>query len=390
MGLMNEYISRKLNVIELESELLKLIKQYNQYTNSFLFVYSSAINKPMPDNILNMDDYFITFDLLNKIKSKKLDFYIETPGGSGETAEEIVRFLRSKFEGVNFVVSGEAKSAGTLLVLSGDEINMTRSGSLGPIDAQIRIGRSVISAYDYMEWIDEKKEEAEKNKKLNPFDATMVAQISPGELSGVNHSLRFAEDLITEWLPKYKFKNWTHTETQKKKVTQNHKEKRAREIVGELINHGKWRSHGRSIKISDLEDIKLKINCIDNDPSLCDIVYRIQTVIRLLFTSTSIYKIYATQDDKIFKQASQTTKPLKIPVKKADIVEVETDCPKCGKKYKIYAKFVDNPNIDRDFEKRKINPFPKNNKINCECGFEIDLTGIRNELETQTRKKIIS
>lgn len=40
--------------------------------------------------------------------------YIETPGGSGETAEEVVKFLRNNFDTVSFVVSGEAKSAGTI------------------------------------------------------------------------------------------------------------------------------------------------------------------------------------------------------------------------------------------------------------------------------------
>ena len=63
--------------------------------------------------------------------------YIETPGGSGETAEEVVKFLRNNFDTVSFVVSGEAKSAGTIIVLSGDEILMTETGSLGPIDAQM-------------------------------------------------------------------------------------------------------------------------------------------------------------------------------------------------------------------------------------------------------------
>jgi ClpP class serine protease len=70
----------------------------------------------------------------------KIDFYTETPGGSGEAAEEIAKFLRKKFEGVNFVIAGEAKSAGTILVLSGDNIYMTDTGSLGPIDAQVKIG----------------------------------------------------------------------------------------------------------------------------------------------------------------------------------------------------------------------------------------------------------
>lgn len=60
------------------------------------------------------------------------------------------------------MIAGEAKSAGTILVLSGDNIFMTDTGSLGPIDAQVRIGRSVVSAHDYKEWIDLKREEALK------------------------------------------------------------------------------------------------------------------------------------------------------------------------------------------------------------------------------------
>lgn len=43
------------------------------------------------------------------------------------------------------------------MVLSGDNIYMTETGSLGPIDAQVKIGRSVVSAHDYKAWVDEKK-----------------------------------------------------------------------------------------------------------------------------------------------------------------------------------------------------------------------------------------
>ena len=34
---------------------------------------------------------------------------------------------------------------------------MTETGSLGPIDAQVKIGRSIVSAHDYKAWIDEKR-----------------------------------------------------------------------------------------------------------------------------------------------------------------------------------------------------------------------------------------
>ena len=268
---------------------------------------------------------------------------------------------------------------------------MAETGSLGPIDAQMRIGRSTVSAFDYMEWIDEKQREAEDKGKLNPFDAVMVAQISPGELKGVYHSLKFAEELVVEWLKKYKFKNWNKTEIRRIPVTEKMKEERAKEIVSELINHGKWRSHGRSIKIEDLESIKLKITRIDDDAELKDIVYRIQTVCRLLFTTSSTYKIFATRDDKLLKQAVPMSAPVKIPKtsKFPDVVEIKIKCPRCGKIYKIYAKFTPNSKIDEDYKKKGCIPFPKDNKVKCDCGYEINLDGIKNELEVKAGRKIL-
>ena len=140
MGLMNEYIQKKMSGFDLEAELLSLIKKYNEHRGTYLIAYAGALTKPMiPDITLSMDDYHIIYDILKDTDAKKLDFYVETPGGRGEAAEEIVEFIHNKFETVDFVVSGEAKSAGTIMVLSGDEILMTNSGSLGPIDAQVKV-----------------------------------------------------------------------------------------------------------------------------------------------------------------------------------------------------------------------------------------------------------
>ncbi|RPI51133.1 MAG: peptidase, partial [Deltaproteobacteria bacterium] len=214
MGLLTEYIKKKLSVPDLELELLRLISGYNKQRNTFLFLYASAAEKGIPGAMLQQSDFYTIRDMLaDKTDIDKIDFYIETLGGSGETAEEIARFLHDKFDMVSFVISGEAKSAGTIMVLSGNDILMTETGSLGPIDAQVPIGRSRISAYDYREWVDEKRKEAQEQGSLNPFDATMIAQITPGELNGIIHALKFAEDLVAEWLPKYKFKKWTVTKS---------------------------------------------------------------------------------------------------------------------------------------------------------------------------------
>jgi len=212
MSLTNEYITnikKGWKNIDFENELTKLIQKYNQIRNTELLIYVSSLEKRIQENILSHEDYYVIHDLLNKKNDqKKLDVYLETPGGIGKAAEDIVKFMHDKFENVAFVISGQAKSAGTIMALSGDEIFMTETGSLGPIDAQLQVGRSRISSADYIEWVEEKQKEAQNTGKLNAFDATMIAQITPGELSGVFHSNSYAQDLVIEWLVKYKFKNW--------------------------------------------------------------------------------------------------------------------------------------------------------------------------------------
>lgn len=390
MSILSEYINKRLSAIQLEAELLKLIAAYNKKTNSFLLVYATSFTKNIPEIPLSMDDYFVINDIISKVINPKLDFYIESPGGSAEAVEEIVGCLHNKFENVTFVISGEAKSAGTILVLSGNEINMTETGSLGPIDAQVKIGRMFVSAHDYMEWVKSKKEEADRIGKLNPFDATMVAQISPGELNGIFHALNFATDLIKSWLPKYKFRDWKITETRKIEVTEQMKKERAEEIANELVNHSKWRSHGRSLKIDDLSKY-LKINRIDDDPELVEIVYRIQAIIRLLFQSSSIFKMFATANEKIFRNAVpqlQTQSMIPLP-QNPQIVELQVLCPQCGTIYQLYGKFINDPQIDINLKKQGKISIISQDKITCSCSFVIDLIGIRNDVENKTRKKFV-
>jgi len=391
MGYLQEYVSKRLSAEQLQDELIELIKRYNRFRDSYLFVYAAANEKQIAGAQLNQDDYFFITDLLkNKGRIPKLDFYIETHGGRGESAEEIVRFLHEHSEHLTFVVSGEAKSAGTIMVLSGHEIMMTDTGSLGPIDAQIQIGRSTISAYDYYEWVKEKHKEALEEGTLNPFDAIMIAQINPGELNGVINALNFAQDLVREWLCEYKFSNWKVTETRGIEVTPEMKRTTAKEIAEILCNHGRWRSHGRSIKIQDLHDIGLKITRIDDDKDLADIVYRIQAVCKLIFASSTAIKIYATEDGKMFTHAAPG-KPL--PIKSnppdPDIVEIEENCPKCGVIHKILGRLNPQAKMTDKHISEGFIYYPEDDKIKCSCGYEIDLTGIKNHIEGEINKKIL-
>jgi hypothetical protein len=387
---MQEYMSKKMSAEDYFRELGKLVVQYNAHQGSYLFVYATAMNKGIPLAMLEQSDYYMIHDMLaDPAYGTKVDMYLETPGGKGETAEDIVRFLRDRFDAVSFVISGEAKSAGTIMALSGDNILMTETGSLGPIDAQVKVGRSICSAYDYIEWMDGKRIEAEKNQALNPLDATMIAQITPGEYAGIHNSLKFAEDLVCEWLTNYKFKNWNVTETRRNAVTEEIKRERAREIAEVLTNHSRWRSHGRSIKRQDLEKIGLKIDHVENDAKLKDIVYRIQTVCRLIFEGTTVFKIFATANAINIRNAAAPPTHKAQPQAKADVFEVEQQCPQCGRNHKLYGKFRKDHGIDREFQKRGSRPFPKDSQLRCQCGYTIDLSGVRNEVELTTKQKLL-
>lgn len=402
-SILSEYLSKKMSILDLRKELTDLRKEYNKLTGRNLFIYAADFNKGRRniDVSLMQDDFYMIQDILRESDKESIDVYIETPGGSGETAEEIARFLHSKFKEVNFVIAGEAKSAGTILVMCADNIYMCSTGSLGPIDAQVKIGRSVVSAYDYKKWIEDKRTEVAKNGgKLNPADAVILSQISPGELYGVVNSLNFAKDLVQDWLVKYKFKNWKVTEATKTPVTDAMKKQRAAEISEKLCNHMDWHTHGRSLKLEDLKN-ELLIEDIDSDPKLADVVYRIKTVIRLIFDSSTDYKLYFWDECELSRTANMgNLAPIPIPSpqvpespKRANIetIGIGIRCPKCGKEHKIPA-YINMSSEDIKRYNLPINKLLKDNGILlCDtpnCGFAIDLKPIINNVEGQIKKKI--
>ncbi len=115
-----------------KTELKRLINDYNKHTGRYMFLYAADLNKARKgvDVSLIQDAIFTIFqDILRESSQQIIDFYIETPGGSGEAAEGMIsRFIGENLRKLTFVIAGEAKSAGTILVLSGDNIFMTETG----------------------------------------------------------------------------------------------------------------------------------------------------------------------------------------------------------------------------------------------------------------------
>jgi len=100
--------------------------------------------------------------------------------------------------------------------------------------------------------------------------AYLVQRFDPAKLYHIEQAIEHSKTLLKDWLPKYKFKDWTHTRTRNNPVTDAMKEHRAEEIAEILGDAGFWHSHGRGITLDELQsdNIKLDINNFGMDEEL--------------------------------------------------------------------------------------------------------------------------
>ncbi len=391
MGIYTEYLD-KLDINGVHAERKAQLKKIGQLRGGrAVLSYGADLNTPAKAQLASIDysDIQLFKDQLANLSGDKLDLLIETPGGAGEMAEQIVRMVRKKFNDVAFIIAGVAKSAGTIMTLSGDEILMGPSSALGPIDAQIFRDGKRFSAHAFIAGFEKVQRQVKKTGKLDISYVPILQKLSLGELEDAQRSLDFASDLVEEWLAKYKFKDWINHSSTGKPVTDDEKAARAKEIAKKLCDHGKWKTHGRSIMLSDLMAMGLRITNYADNAELFDAIERYHTLLLMTFSMTSVYKIVETPDSQIMRlfapaaQLQLTPQPGKPGG--ADFARVEIECNKCHAKHIIHGNFISGISLPPD-----VNPFPADNKFRCtNCGTELDISQLRFQIELQTKRKIL-
>ena len=206
-------------------------------------------------------------------KRAHLIVVLETTGGYMETVERLVSIMRSHYGKVSFVIPDHAYSAGTILALSGDNIYMDYYSVLGPIDPQYR--EAGASGVGYLTKYKELAEQINKAGSSAKAElAFLINNFDPAQLFSIEQAIHHGRSLVTEWLPKYKFKDWKETKTKKEKVTPKMKKDRAEKIAKILGDAEKWHSHGRGISIKELSgpEIKLEIDDFGKDKELSHLI----------------------------------------------------------------------------------------------------------------------
>ncbi len=112
-----------------------------------LIVYASDFLNPAKvqmsggDVSLDYSDKLGFMEVVREMDGKNLDLLVHSPGGVPEAVESVVAILRDRFENVRVIVPDLAKSAATMLALSGDVVALDEAGELGPIDPQFNFRR---------------------------------------------------------------------------------------------------------------------------------------------------------------------------------------------------------------------------------------------------------
>ena len=201
----------------------------------------------------------------------RVTILLTTGGGYIEVVRRMVDTLRRYYDEVEFIVPNFAYSAGTIFVMSGDAIHMDYYSRLGPIDPQVpsQDGSKMVPALGYVERYNELILKADSGVLNTAELHVLIGGFDQAQLYQHEQERELSISLLQEWLCRFKFKNWKFTETRRRPVNDELKEKRAKNIAAGLSDTRRWHSHGHGISMGVLQsELKLQIDDFGNDEEL--------------------------------------------------------------------------------------------------------------------------
>lgn len=244
-----------------------------------LLCYVMRTQAPVTGSPAYIEDADLTgiADLCRTVKGTAADVLLVSNGGVAEAAERIVRLLRQRFAYLRWVIPGNAFSAATLLCLSGDEIVMGATGSLGPIDPQVNgvPARAILRGFEEVRRLLEKKGPA----ALTAY-VPLLAKYDVHTLEICKSAEELAKELATEWLSRYMLK----CQREDDRVTR---------IVDFLSDYDLHKSHGRSIDLTKARELGLIATDLESfGQRFADLVRSLFNQYLLFFDKTGFFKLF--------------------------------------------------------------------------------------------------
>lgn len=218
--------------------------------------------------------------------NKGLTLILHTPGGDGNAAESIIEYLISKFDYIEVIIPTYAMSAGTIMALAADQIIMSSHSQLGPIDSQLFINNSQVSAQSVVDQFEKAKAEIAENPDLITVWYPILQTIGPALLQEAQNALDYGSKIVINWLTKRMFKK------------DPNKEEKAQKVAEYFRNASIHKSHGHPINRNEIRDnTDLIISDLENDQDLQDYVLTAYHLLTIAFQQTTASKIIESNHD---------------------------------------------------------------------------------------------
>ncbi|CAN5359367.1 S49 family peptidase [soil metagenome] len=260
-----------------------------------LLVYATAFQHPFKGGnfgglmSIDLTDKDGFAEIIDSVQGRKIDILIHSPGGSPEATESIVDMLRAHFNDVRFIVTGTAKSAATMLCMSGNNILVSTAGELGPIDPQVNMGGSFAPAGSLKEEFQKAAQEISEDPEKLPVWLPILEKYPPALLIQCDNFIQLGKDLVTKWLKSYMFKG------------DPDKKEKAAKIAEYLADEKNSLSHARRIDAKTLERLGVKLERVERQSTAFqEALRKVHLCIALTLDGTDAVKIYENSDGKAF------------------------------------------------------------------------------------------
>jgi hypothetical protein len=288
------------------------IAKLSEYRQRPLVIYASDFLNQKKASLagaeLNLDwsDKLGFIEVIQSLEGEKVDVLLHSPGGSADAVQSIVDIIRSKFSDVSFIIPNVAKSAATMLALSGNELIMDEMSELGPTDPQFVIprrdgiiqaaGQAIIDQFE-----EAQKLIAENPKMLVPW-IPILQQYGPALYMEARNAIKLSTDMVKNWLEIYMFKG------------EELASEKAADISSFLGDHKNFLSHRKKIGLSEIRQEpllqELKVLDMNSKPELKDLVRAVYLTIDATFQYTGVFKIFENSLNKgMFRSISVAVAP---------------------------------------------------------------------------------
>ena len=246
------------------------------YASSWLQNNYSAANMS-----INPRDIKSFMDASYGLWNTNLDLILHSPGGSNQITEDLVSYLRSRFQKIRVIVPGHALSAATTIACAADQIVMGEHSFLSPTDSQVSIttqqGTELVLAQAIRDEFDRSKA-GRRDKKDKHAWMSIVDKYHPGLSKDLRQAFELSRELMTTKLINY-FESYSD------------KKEEAEGKAEGFSDDQRSKINDRRVSRRDLEALGMNIMHLEDDQELQELSMAIFRATTLMFQAINISKV---------------------------------------------------------------------------------------------------